>query len=90
LKEAGEAFFDVTYVDADHSYAAVCKDLEAAYFATKPGGLIICNDYTLWSFSQGRPYGVFAAVNEFAIAKNLRFLFLALQCHGYYDVAIRR
>lgn len=90
LKALGEAFFDITYVDADHSYAAVYKDLEAAYYVTKPGGFIICNDYTLWSFPQGRPYGVFAAVNEFAIAKGLKFCYLALQCHGFYDVALRR
>ena len=90
LSKMEEGYFDVTYVDADHSYASVSKDLEEAYRVTKPGGYIVCNDYTVWSFPQAIPYGVYAAVNEFAIKKKLQFAYFALQPHGFYDVALRR
>jgi len=32
-------------VDADHDYAGVCSDLEAARTKVKPGGFMALNDY---------------------------------------------
>ncbi len=81
-------YFDVVYIDADHSYEAVSKDLDAALRATRPGGRIICNDYTVWSQLECKPYGVYWAVNEFATRHALPFEFLALQPNGYHDVGL--
>jgi predicted O-methyltransferase YrrM len=83
-------FFDIVYVDADHSFEAVTKDLREALRITKPGGYILCNDYTAWSNLQLIPYGVYAAVNAFANQHGLPFEYLALQTNGYYDVALRK
>jgi hypothetical protein len=38
---------DWVYVDADHSYASVKRDLEASYAKVKPGGMIGGDDYKL-------------------------------------------
>ena len=60
-------FFDMIYLDGDHSYEGVRKDLEQAILKVKKGGWIMGHDYemnmakakTRWSF------GVSRAVNEF-------------------------
>ena len=60
-------YFDMIYLDGDHSYEGVRKDLEQAILKVKKGGWIMGHDYemnmakakTRWSF------GVSRAVNEF-------------------------
>ena len=90
LAEMPDGYFDVVYVDADHSYAGVCKDLQQALKKTKPGGYIVCNDYTNFDPIQMVPYGVYSAVNRFANDNNLQFVFIALSAWGFHDVALRR
>lgn len=54
-------FFDFVYIDADHNYEAVVKDLEAWYPKVKNGGIFFGHDYSApWD-------GVIQAVNEFCI-----------------------
>lgn len=85
-----DAYFDVIYVDADHSYRGVWKDLEAAHLKVKPDGYIVCNDYTNFDPIQMLPYGVYSAVNRFATEFGYRFDYLALGAWGFHDVALRR
>jgi hypothetical protein len=60
--------FDLVYVDADHSYAAVKSHLEAAATKVKPGGLLGGHDY-------GAPYlGVVKAVDEFAAIRDFAWV----------------
>jgi SAM-dependent methyltransferase len=66
--EAAASFSDESldwvYIDADHSYEAVKRDLEAYYRVVKPGGYLAGDDYgqeDRW-FGQG----VTQAVDEFA------------------------
>lgn len=56
LKENGT--FDYIYIDGDHDYQPVVKDLEAAHKKLEKGGVIVCDDY-------GNPCGVKQAVDEF-------------------------
>jgi hypothetical protein len=88
LNKMPESYFDVVYVDGDHSYESVVKDLEAAHRVTKAGGRIICNDYTGWSQAGCIPYGVYWAVNAFASKHKLPFEFLSLQVNGFHDVGL--
>lgn len=82
--------FDFIYVDADHSYEGISRDIAAAHRKVRPDGLLIFNDYTFWSSAECLPYGVMHAVNEFAIAENWEFAMLSLNWFGYFDVALRR
>jgi hypothetical protein len=82
-------YFDVIYIDADHSFEAVKKDIASAHRKTKPGGWIIFNDYTSWAQPNCTPFGVFAAANRFANEHNVSLHYLALHPNGFYDAAFR-
>ena len=71
-------YFDWIYIDADHSYEAVLKDLNYYYPLMKSGGYMCGDDYGLWA---GRPEsgrgsdangGPKPAVDEFVKSKNLK------------------
>ena len=83
-------YFDWLYIDACHSYDAVQNDLAAAHTVLKPGGYLLCNDYTNWDCASAQPYGVAKAVNEFIVAYGYEVLGLALEPAGYHDLMIRR
>lgn len=55
-----DASLDLVYIDGDHTYEGVCKDLAAWYPKVKKGG-VICGDDIGW-------IGVKRAVDEFFLA----------------------
>lgn len=59
--------FDCVYIDGDHSYEGVKRDLEIAWAKTKPGGYICGHDYEMNNTKTARVYdfGVKKAVDEF-------------------------
>ena len=85
-----EEYFDWIYIDADHAYEGVCKDIDRGYTKVKSDGMMVFNDYTNWSVCEIMPYGVAKAVNEFCIANDWEIVFLALQFLGYHDIAIKK
>jgi SAM-dependent methyltransferase len=82
------AYFDWIYVDADHSYASVKRDLAAAHRALKPGGYLMCNDYAIQCL--GTPYGVAKALNEMVIEMGYTVEGLALDRGCMFDMLIKR
>jgi hypothetical protein len=90
LAESAKGAFDIIYIDADHSYEGVWKDLTAALPILKPRGYLVCNDYTTWDPIGCCPYGVFSAVNRFATEHEFYFTHLALESCGFHDVALQR
>ena len=90
LKTFTDEYFDWIYIDADHAYQGVCKDIQQGYTKVKAAGMMVFNDYTNWSVCELMPYGVAKAVNEFCIANNWEMVFFAFQPLGYHDVAIRK
>jgi len=82
------AYFDWLYIDADHSYDSVSKDLRAAHRVLKPGGYLMCNDYAIWCM--GTPYGVARAVNELVIDEGYAVEGLALDRGCMFDMLIRK
>ena len=90
LSSFPDEYFDWMYIDADHAYEGVCKDIDRGHTKVKPGGMMVFNDYTNWSVCEIMPYGVAKAVNEFCIANNWEIVFLALHSLGYHDIAIRK
>jgi hypothetical protein len=57
-----DAFFDWIYIDGDHRYEAVKRDLEDYFPKVKPRGLMLCDDY---HYAGHWDDGVTRAVDEF-------------------------
>jgi predicted O-methyltransferase YrrM len=90
LESFPDAYFDWIYIDAQHTYEGVKRDIEAARRKVKADGLLVFNDYTMWSYVEMQPYGVVAAVNELCLEDNWTITYLALPDHMYCDVALCR
>jgi hypothetical protein len=90
LVQFPELYFDWLYVDGDHTYEGVRNDLAAAHSRLKPGGYLMCNDYTNWDLTSAQPYGVAKAVNELCLSHNYEVYGLALEGAGYHDILLRK
>jgi hypothetical protein len=82
--------FDWLYIDGDHSYAGVKRDIAQAVRTVKRNGLLVFNDYTVWSPLEVSNYGVLKAVNELVNGGEWEFVYLALHPWSYHDAALRR
>lgn len=72
-QEFPDGYFDWIYLDADHSYDSVKRDLEAFWPKIKEDGLLLGHDY-MWHAMI--PFGVVTAVNEFVERHGLTFVAL--------------
>jgi hypothetical protein len=80
---------DYIYIDADHSYESVKKDISVALKKIKLNGIIQFNDYTNYSIYEKKEYGVSKAVNELLETNNVNIVGLTLQIDGYPDIAVQ-
>ncbi len=90
LQRFSDGYFDWIYIDANHSYESVRRDLGVAKTKVKRDGLLALNDYTFWSHREFMAYGVVQAVNEFCLAEEWEFVYFALQPEMYSDVVLRK
>ena len=90
LETFRDEYFDWIYIDAQHDYEGVKRDIGVARRKVKDAGLLVFNDYIVWSYVEMAPYGVVAAVNELCREDRWELIYLALPCHMYCDVALRR
>ena len=68
-----DGFFDYVYIDADHTYAAVCQDIATWYPKVRSGGILAGHDFLHHTVPQtGVAFGVVEAVTEFVPANNLQ------------------
>jgi len=85
-----DGYFDFIYVDGDHSYQGVTRDIRAATSKLAERGFLIFNDYTYWSLIECMPYGVIRAVNELCLEQDWEAAYFSLAHYMYCDIAIRR
>ena len=71
LSKFDDNYFDMIYIDGDHSYDGVKKDLELAIEKVKSGGYIAGHDYNKYMFE-----GVVRAVDEFCLSKGLKIKYI--------------
>ena len=82
--------FDMIYIDGDHAYEGVMKDVEASLPKLKESGVLIFNDYTTWSAVSMFHCGVARAVHETCLNHPFKFRYMALQTMLYNDVMLVR
>lgn len=91
LASLPDQFIDALYLDADHTYEGVKRDLNALLPKMKPNGYLILNDYTfLENVGSKDEYGVIQAGHEFMLDNNWEMIFLALERFMFCDVCLRR
>jgi len=83
-------YFDWIYIDADHTYKSVKKDLSIALDKIKETGLIIMNDYISYDKYTKEDYGVIQATNEFCVNNNWEIIYMALHPDMFNDVVLRK
>jgi SAM-dependent methyltransferase len=69
-------YFDFVYIDGDHSYEAVLKDLKDYFPKLKKGGILAGDDF-YWGITEGLP--VRKAVKEFCNTSNIRYKLIGTQ-----------
>jgi hypothetical protein len=90
LNKFSDNFFDWVYIDGDHFYDGVRKDLEICREKVKDDGVIVLNDYAVWSPVGMIHCGVARAVNEFCIQNGYELLYFAFEPMMYNDVVIKK
>jgi hypothetical protein len=66
--ELADEYLDWVYIDGDHTYEAVCADLEAYWRVVKAGGILAGDDYGRAGWWAN---GVTKAVDHFSHARGL-------------------
>ncbi len=84
-----DSSLDYLYVDGDHSYESVKKDVVMAHRKVRHGGIIQFNDYCTYSPTESLEYGVLNAVNAYLEGSDATIVGLSLDRSGYHDIAIQ-
>ncbi len=90
LADLPDHSFDWIYVDGDHEIEGVRRDRDVAVRKVKLNGLLVFNDYTVWSPMELTDYGVVPVVNAMLAGGEWEVVYLALHPLMYCDIAIRR
>jgi hypothetical protein len=90
LAQPEVGLFDWIYVDADHSYEAVVRDIAAAKERVRPGGILAFNDFARIVRPGFGVFGVHQAVSEFLASEGWSVAYLCFQGEALYDIALRR
>ena len=90
LEQLEDHSLDIVYVDADHRYEQVKRDLAMAVRKVRADGWIIVNDYLMVAaLGDAIPYGVVNATNEFMIEHDWGLQYFALHRLMFCDLALR-
>ena len=85
-----DQFFDVIYLDCDHSYQAIKQDLLMAYQKLKNGGLLWVNDYTTCDPWRHELYGVQKATNELINIYQLEVVYFTFNHSNFHDLCLKK
>lgn len=81
-----DEYFDLVYIDADHTYESVKDDISTWFPKVKIGGWITGHDYVDGYDGDPYEYGVIQAVNELVVKHDLSLSFVG----KWKDWAVRK
>ena len=76
LKNQSDNFYDIIYIDADHSYPGAKRDILLAHEKVRDGGYIMGHDYEM-NMDKAKTYfefGVRQAVDEYCVEYNQKII----------------
>ena len=73
VKRFPDEYFDLIYIDADHTFEGCYRDIIDWYPKVKKGGFLLGDDYRRHKTRTGVKFGVIDAVVKFALDNNLSF-----------------
>ncbi|RYB02198.1 class I SAM-dependent methyltransferase [Lichenibacterium ramalinae] len=82
--------FDWIYIDGDHSEGGVQRDASCGAGKIRDDGLLVFNNYTVWSPLELTDYGILPVVNRMLASGEWEVAYLALHPLMYCDIALRR
>lgn len=85
-----KGYFDMIYIDTDHSYQTTREELNAYESKMKPDGFIAGHDYSMANWKWSIRYGVIEAVHEFCVASGWELIYLTVEPLESQSFAIRR
>lgn len=85
-----DQYFDWIYIDAEHSYNSVYRELRAVLPKIKTNGIICGHDYNDCYMPALCQYGVVEAVNEFCMEFNFEFKYLTNEPDRALSWAIKK
>jgi hypothetical protein len=78
VRHFDDNYFDLIYIDADHSYEGCLRDIKDWYPKVKKGKFLVGDDYRIYEGRRkGIEFGVIEAVNGFAKKNSLDFFQLS-------------
>jgi hypothetical protein len=87
IARLGDKTLDIVYLDADHTYQGVKRDLAALRPKLADHAWLILNDYIM--HDSQNPYGVIQATHEFMIEHGWEMQFFCLEPSMFCDVVLR-
>jgi methyltransferase family protein len=84
-----DGYFDFVYLDGNHHYEFVLRDLQDFAAKLSPGGLLFGHDFFEDAFARQEHYGVVDAVNGFLKRSDFRFLMLTSEPFSTFCLARR-
>ena len=90
LARYSDHFFDLLYIDADHTYDGVARDAALATQKLKIDGVLVFNDYIMCDHVTYCEYGIVPVVNSLVVEDGWHVIGYALQHQLFCDIAIKR
>ena len=81
---------DMAYIGASHALEVIRQGLALISTKIKPGGFLVCSDYTSFSFIDTCSYGMPRAFNEFVTESGWPVIGFSLDRFGYHDIAAQK
>lgn len=90
LAEFADGELDWAYIDTVHDYKTTKMELELCEKKVKDRGYICGHDYAKYNVYSRHDYGVFDAVNEFAVNRGWEFIYLTMERYGLQSFCLRK
>jgi hypothetical protein len=90
LSKLPASSLDIIYIDGDHTESGVRRDVNVAVEKLKSDGLLVFNDYVLWSPVEMIDYGVVHVVNGLLAFSGWSVVYFAFNTLMYCDIALTR